>query len=307
MARMHKGVLLGTCIIVGTGVAAAGVFGFGGGYLWDKWQGEEEKPAVAATAPFKVEYGEEPAVAKEPEKKEEPERHIQLRDKPKVNPARTQREPKREETLTEKWWKKVNRGGMYAFGNDNGYTGTDGGDGECQILQPVRVQAMIADSASTDEPGMAIGALSENVQGQTSDGEWCVALHEGAVVSFHVGKAGDYAENLAPVQVGEMWMEDGFKITVDQPAKYVDGSIGVPGKANHHTVSKTFAAVIGGVFKLADNITSIGQYNVSSGDVSDPFEKMIDRRLNRPAEITFTGGKVAEFDVMPVSTPGYYE
>ncbi len=56
---------------------------------------------------------------------------------------------------------------------------------------------------------------------------------------------------------------------------------------------------------MLDNATSIGQYNVSSGEVTDPFEKMTDKVLNRPSTISFTGGKVVEFQIMPVSTPGY--
>lgn len=299
MAQAHKGVAILTLGIVGAGLVGATVIKAG----WDTfgWGSKEKEPAIVS-APFKVEYGDETQAQPEPKEAPEPKRHLPIREQPQ--PTRTQ-SAYRKPSLTEKWLDKVNQGGMLAFGEDNGYTGVGNSNGECSTLQPLRVRAMIADSATTDDPGTAFGIITEDVQGQFPDGEYCVAIHESAVVSFHVEKAGDYASNRAPTKVGEIWMEDGFKITVNQPAKHIDGSLGVVGKANHHVMSKTFAAIVGGGFRFLDNITRIGQSNISSGDVTDPFQKMIDRRLNRPAEITFTGGKVAEFDLMPVSTPGY--
>lgn len=271
------------------------------------WPDKEEKQEISAPL-IKAVVEEAPKEKVEPpkvEQKEAPTQHIQLREKQKII-RETKAAENKQPSLQEKWLSRVNEGGLYAFGNDNGYKGAGAGsEGDCQTLQPVRVRALIADSSSTDEPGMAWGVMSEDVQGEYSDGTPCIAIHAMAVVSFDVQKAGDYATNKAPVQVGEIWMQDGFSVKVDQPGKHIDGSIGVVGEANHHTISKTFAAIAGGAFRLLDNVTSIGQYNVSSGDVSDPFEEMIDKRLNRPSTISFTGGKVVEFQVLPVSTPGY--
>ena len=300
MTGIHKSILLGIVMIVSGSIFVAGVIALSASAFSGLFSGEEA-PKVVASSPLKVEIGEEP---KQPEP--EPEKRIQRSEPPQVRTVKSGGTPApKKPSLRDKWLARVNEGGMYAFGNDNGYSGVHSEGGDCQITQPVRVRAMIADSSSTDTPGMAIGAISEDVQGTFPDGEWCVAIHAMSVVSFNVDKAGDYATNRAPVTVGNIWMQDGFSISVNQPAKHIDGSIGVIGKANHHTFSKTIAAIAGGTFRLLDNVTSFGQYNMSSGDVTGPFEKKIDKRLNRPSEITFTGGKVVEFDVMPVSTPGY--
>jgi hypothetical protein len=307
MAYMHKKIVTSTAILGAASlVTASAAWFWGGGMVNSVWPEKEEKQVVSAPL-VKAVVEEAPQEKIEPpkvEQKDPPERHIQLREKEAPEEKKTAENKK--PSLQEKWLEKVNEGGLYAFGKDNGYKSDgSGSEGDCKTLQPVRVRALIADSSSTDEPGMAWGVMSEDVQGEYSDGTPCIAIHAMAVVSFDVQKAGDYATNKAPVQVGEIWMQDGFSVKVDQPGKHIDGSIGVVGKANHHTISKTFAAIAGGAFRLLDNVTSIGQYNVSSGDVSDPFEEMIDKRLNRPSTISFTGGKVVEFQVLPVSTPGY--
>lgn len=306
MARIHRGVVAGVGLVVGGAVVASWVLGGATGFAWSMFK-SEKPPKIEESPPgFDVRYA--PEERKEEQKQEIEERRETLKERIERRTMGTKNavtSTSRKQTLTEKWLENVNSGQMYAFGEDNGYTGSGSTEGGCAILQPVRVRAMIADSATTDTPGMAIGAISEDVQGQSPDGSWCLAIPAMSIVSFNVGKAGDYATNRAPTQVGEIWLEDGFKVTVDQPAKHIDGSIGVIGKANHHTFSKTVAAVAGGLFRLADNITSIGQFSGSTGEVTDPFEDMIRKRLERPSEITFTGGKVVEFDLLPTSTPGY--
>lgn len=306
MANMHKRILTSTVILGSLSLVGSSVVWFWGeGMASSVWPEKEEKQ-VSSASPVRAVVEEAPKEKPQPKpepEKSEPVQHIQLPEKQQARASTTKQEPK---SLQQIWFERVNQGGMYQFGKDNGYTGTGSDtEGGCQILQPVRVRAMIADTSSTDDPGLAWGAVAEDVQGEMADGTYCVAIHAMSVVSFNVGKAGEYATNKAPVQVGEIWMQDGFSIKVDQPGKHIDGSIGVVGVANHHTMSKTFAAIVGGAFTLLDNLTSIGQYNVSSGEVSDPFEKMIDKKLNRPSEISFTGGKVVEFQVLPVSTPGY--
>lgn len=302
MAYMHKKLVTSTAILGSMSLVVASVAWFwGNGIMASVWPEKEEKVIVSSPS-VKAIVEEAPKEKQEPPQVE-PRKHVQIRETQKAET--TTKTGQKKPTLRDKAIAKMNEGGMYAFGNDNGYKGSGSSDGDCQILQPVRVRAMIADTSSTDDPGLAWGAMSEDVQGEYSDGTPCVAIHAMAIVSFDVQKAGDYATNKAPVQVGEIWMQDGFSVKVDQPGKHIDGSIGVVGVADHHTLERTLAAIGGGFFRALDNITSIGQYNVSSGDVSDPFEEMIDKKLNRPSTISFTGGKAVEFQVMPVSTPGY--
>lgn len=302
MAYMHRKIVTSTAILGSMSLVVASVAWFwGNGIMASVWPEKEEKKIVSSP-PVKAIVEEAPKEKQEPPQVE-PRKHVQIRETQKAET--TTNTGQKKPTLRDKAIAKMNEGGMYAFGNDNGYKGAGSSEEDCKLLQPVRVRAMIADTSSTDDPGLAWGAMSEDVQGEYSDGTPCVAIHAMAIVSFDVQKAGDYATNKAPVQVGEIWMQDGFNVKVDQPGKHIDGSIGVVGVADHHTLEKTFAAIVGGGFRLLDNLTSIGQYNVSSGDVSDPFEEMINKKLNRPSTISFTGGKAVEFQVMPVSTPGY--
>jgi hypothetical protein len=305
MARLHRGVAIAAIGVVGVGFILAKAVPTLGGTLLSAAFGRNEQPKIVAAEPaFAVEVGEKPRPVKEPEPERPPTLREQVRERPeRQRSERSTAAPK--PTLSEKWLAKVNDGGMYTFGESSGDSrGLYSTNGECRLLQPIRVRAMIADSATTDEPGMAIGTISEDVQGVDSSGGWCVAVPGGAVVSFHVTQAGEYATNRAPTQVGSIWMADGFEVPVGQPAKHIDGIPGVIGTANHHVASKTTAAFAGTLFRVVNNLTRIGQVNVSSGDVTDPFEDMIRKRLERPSEITFSGQTV-EFDLMPTATPGY--
>lgn len=310
MARIHRGIVGGVALVVGGAFLASWLLGGTAQVAWRSLFEDDEPVKVEEPPPgFSVSYAPEPRAEAE---KAEPEKRETIRERIASRQATTEQkstgatsQQAKKETLTDAWLKTVNKGEMYSFGEDNGYTGNSGGAAGCSILQPVRVRAMIADAATTDTPGMAIGFTVDDVQGQRDDGEWCLAIPALSLTSFHVQKAGDYATNRVPTQVGEIWLEDGFKVSVDQPAKHIDGSIGVIGKANHHTLSKALAGGLGGLFRLADNVTSIGQFGTRSSDVTDPFEETIRKRLERPSEITFMGNKVAEFDLLPTSTPGY--
>lgn len=299
MAKLHRGVAIVAVGIVGAGLVAAKVIPEAVGGLWDWRFGKEEKQEVIKREPaFAVKVGDPPPVVKE----EKEERQTLLQQARRDEPRKYKPAP-RKATLSEKWLDKVNSAGMYVFGEQNNVTlGAYNSYGACSTLQPLRVRAMIADSGTTDNPGIAMGIITEDVQGTYSDGTYCVAIHESAVVAFQVKAAGDFPTSMAPVQVEAIWMEDGHKVEVGQPAKHVTGLAGVPGKVKHHTVNKVLSAIGGTLLGAVDNISQIGQF--SSGDATDPIEDAMRKRLERPSEVTFTG-QVVEFDLFPTSTPGY--
>lgn len=300
MARIHRNIVYGAVGVFGLGTALAyafpeafGLLGFGG-----------KEPAITAPAPaFEVKVGQEPEKPKPqpaPQKEERIAAVVQEVKKEKPSGGTKKAPPP---SLTDAFFKRVNQGEMLTFGKE--IESKEGGfsDGSCSTLQPVRVRAMIADNATTDQPGLAIGMTTEPIQGEESDGTYCIAIPAGSVVGFMVAQAGEYATNRANVQVEAMWLPDGTELKVGQPAKHVDGVPGVVGEANHHVFSKTFAMIGAIAFRGFDNITSIGQF--STGQATDPIQDAISKRFNRPSEISFTSGNAVEFDLMPVTTPGY--
>jgi hypothetical protein len=304
MARMIKGVVIGTGLVacLGLGVAAAA---YGGGRLFGFFGGDEVKK-VEVVAPLSVEYGDEPRPEPEPKPTPEPkprptasERIIRASQENR----NTQNKKDPEETLAEKFLARVNAGEMLTFGDK--IESREGGfsDGTCSTLRPYRVRAIISDNATTDQPGMAYGMVTENVQGEESDGSPCVAVPAGSVITTMVAQVGEYATNRADVTVEKLWTPDGTEIEIKQPAKHIDGVPGVVGEANHHVWSKTLAMVGAIAFRGFDNITSIGQFN--TGQATDPIQDAIAKKFNRPSEIKFERGVAVEFDLMPVTTPGY--
>lgn len=298
MARFHRGIAYSAAGLLGVGIFGSWAVG----QVYSSLTADEpEKKEIAQETGFTVQIDKAPKEDKKVEPKPE-EKPLDQRIEERRQQKEVAKEPKKE-TLTDKWLEKVNSGGMYAFGDDNGYTGMESGEGECKVLSPVRVQAMMADDATTDVPGLAIGFTTKDVQGVTSDGEWCVAIPEYSVVSIVVNKAGEYASDRAPAQVDTIWVtSDGFQIKVDQPAKHINGIPGIIGEADHHTASKVGAALSSVLFQLANNVTSA--FSFRSTTVTNPVEDTLRKKLERPSEIKLTGS-VLEFDLMPISTPGY--
>lgn len=303
MARMIKGVMIGTGLIAGLGLGASALV-YGGGRILGYFDGDEARP-VEVAAPLSVEYGDEPRPAPEPkpapETKPKPSASERIVRASQERRGPTQKEPP--PSLRDKFLKRVNGGEMLTFGEK--IESREGGlsDGTCSTLRPYRVRAIIADNATTDQPGPAFGMVTSDIQGEESDGTPCIAVPAGSAIVAMISQAGEYATNRAPVSVEKMWLPDGTEVDVKQPARWVDGVPGVVGEANHHVWSKTIAMVGAVAFRGFDNITSIGQFN--TGQATDPIQDAIAKRFNRPSEIKLDRGVPAEFDLMPVVTPGY--
>lgn len=298
MARFHKGIAYGAAGLLGVGIFGSWAVG----KLYNGITGEEEPKEAVQVTGFDVKVDPAP----EPPKEEKPREKMTLTERVQ---ERQQKEEKRQprqqpkQTLQEKWLEKVNSGGMYAFGEDNGYAGTSGSENDCSTTRPYRVRALMADSATTDEPGMAIAFTSVDIQGTDSNGEYCVVIPEYSLVTVMVGKAGEYATNRAPAQVDTIYIEsDGFQVKVDQPAKHINGIPGIVGEADHHTMSKVIAGTGSVLFQVVNNLTSALSFRANT--VTNPVEDTLRKKLERPSEIKLNG-EVFEFDLMPTSTPGY--
>lgn len=308
MARIHKGVLVGLGAVLGVGMIGAGLIGFAGGSAFDYLRGEEKPAPKKEESGLVVKVGPKPEEDKPaPQDKQESLAAAvdnSRQQEPRERPAPPRSAKHKEDSLSEKWVKNANSGGMFMFGKENeNREGSAFEGGECSTGKIMRVRAVIADNATTDQPGIAVGAVTEPIQGTRDDGTYCVAIPSGSIVAFMIGATGEYTTNRAPVSTEMLWLPDGEEIKVGQPARYVDGIPGVVGVANHHTFKKTMAMILGGGFQLLNNVTRFGQF--SSGDVTGPIEDQVKKTLNQPAEVSFEHGKAVEFDVFPVSTPGY--
>lgn len=178
------------------------------------------------------------------------------------------------------------------------------GSGKCDTGIPLSVPIKLSMDGTTDSPGKLMGHISEDIQGQRSDGEYCVAIPFGSPVTLEIGSAGKYATDLAPVKAKSIWL-DGEKITIDSDVTIASGIPGAQGKANHHTVSKVTAGVVSALFGFANNASRFGSVSVNSGSITNPVEDTLRKKLERPSEIRVADKPVVYITLEPVTTRGY--